>query len=159
MTDQTQTPQHIQPEFGVLGELAALMAQCELYKHTSLDDFSQLVLPALVSGQMRVWRRDGLPVAFATWAYLDEAHETDVLHNDARLAVDAWTCGDRPVVMDVVAPFGDGFAIARDLTRTVFDGIAFKAARRDADGSLRKVVQYPGRNADGEWTRARAYAA
>lgn len=146
-------------QFTVLGELAAMMAQCDLYRSRSLEEFSALVIPALNCGQMRIWRRGDLPVGFATWAYLDEAREHAVLHAEQSLASTDWTCGDRPVVMDLVAPFGDGFSIARDLTRTVFNGVAFKAARRNADGGLRKVVQFPGQTADGTWVQSRAFAA
>ena len=145
--------------FTVLGEVLSLAAQCPLYKSRSLDAFSQLILPPLTYGQFRIWRRGGMPVGFATWAFLDVEREIEVLRRDGTLAPDAWCCGDRPVVMDLVAPFGDGYAIGRDLTRSVFPGRAFTAARRNPDGSLRKVVQFPGRSAQGDWTRARAFSA
>lgn len=146
------------PEFTVIGEALSLMAQCDMHKDRSLTNFSQLILPPLSFGQMRVWRRGRVPVGLATWANLDEAREIAVLREGYILAPDEWNCGDRPVVMDVVAPFGDGFSIARDLTRSVFQDVAFTAARRTDDGALRKVVQFPGRNAKGEWTRSRAFA-
>ena len=146
-------------EFAVIGEAMTLMAQCALYRDRSLEDVCQLILPPLNFGQMRIWRRGRMPVGIATWANLDEEREINVLRRDAHLAPEEWNCGDRPVVMDVIAPFGDGYAIARDLTRSVFQDVAFTAARRNADGSLRKVVQFPGRNAQGEWTRARAFSA
>lgn len=154
----TDTPS-IEATFGPLGEMTALMAQSGLHKHRSVEDSLALVLPAIALGQFRVWRRAGLPVAFATWAFLDTSRETAVLHENAALTIADWATGPRPVVMDVVAPYGDGFAIGRDLARTVFPETAFTCVRRQADGAVRKVVHFPGRDADGHWTRARAIAA
>ena len=145
------------PEFSMIGEAVALMAQSDLYKDRSLEAFSHLILPPLRLGQMRIWRRGAAPVGMAIWANLDEAREIAVLRRDHVLAPEEWNCGDRPVVVDVVAPFGDGFAIARDLVRSVFQDIAFTAARRTGSGQVRKIVQFPGRNAQGDWTRSRAF--
>lgn len=146
-------------EFTVLGEALALMAQCELYQDRNLDAFSQLILPPLALGQVRVWRSGEVPVGLATWAYLDAATEAAILNDGQPLAPEDWNSGHCPVVMDFVAPFGNGFKMARDLTRTVFPDVAFRAARRGADGRLKKIVQFPGRNAQGNWTQSAAVAA
>ena len=149
MQDTANAPQETLPDFTLLGESLALMAQCELYKSRSIDRFGELVLPPMRLGQFRIWRRNGLAVALATWAYLDAETELAVVDNDQPLSPTDWACGNRPVVMDVVAPFGDGFAASRDLVRTIFPGIAFKAVRRSADGTARRIVQFAGMNADG----------
>ncbi|MET1411770.1 toxin-activating lysine-acyltransferase [Roseibium sp. HPY-6] len=157
MNQTTQPGADTLPDFTVLGESLALMAQCDLYRSRSIDEFGELVLPPMRLGQFRIWRRQGVAVALATWAYLDADTEKMVLETDTPLSPDSWASGSRPVVMDVVAPFGDGFAASRDLVRTVFPGIAFKAVRRTADGLPRRIVQFAGMNADGEkvsrWSR------
>ncbi|MDV7142566.1 toxin-activating lysine-acyltransferase [Tropicimonas sp. TH_r6] len=153
---QTATPS---PEFTVLGEALALMAQSDLYGGRSLEAFSQLILPPLALGQLRIWRSGGLPVGMATWAYLDAETEQAVVDGDQPLSPEAWNCGRLPVVMDFVAPFGNGFKMARDLTRTIFPGVAFRAARRSSDGRLTKIVQFPGQDAHGNWASSSATAA
>lgn len=150
MHDNTNTNLEPGLDFTVLGESLALMAQCDLYRSRSIDQFGALVLPPMKLGQFRIWRRKGLAVALATWAYLDTDTEKAVLEDDTPLSPDEWSCGTNPVVMDLVAPFGDGFAASRDLVRTVFPGLAFKAVRRAADGRPRRVVQFAGLNADGQ---------
>ncbi len=146
-------------EFTVLGEALTLMSQCGLYRDRDLAEFSELILPPLAIGQVRVWRSGQMPVGLATWAYLDADTETAVLNEGRALAAEEWNSGLCPVVMDFVAPFGNGFNMARDLTRTVFPGVAFRAARRSADGRLTKIVQFPGRDASGNWTQSAAVAA
>ncbi|WP_299473169.1 toxin-activating lysine-acyltransferase [uncultured Roseibium sp.] len=150
MNQTTHTGTESLPDFTVLGESLALMAQCDLYRSRSIDEFGELVLPPMRIGQFRIWRRQGVAVALATWAYLDADTEKAVLEEDAPLPPDCWATGNRPVVMDMVAPFGDGFAASRDLVRTVFPGIAFKAVRRAADGRPRRIVQFAGLTADGQ---------
>ena len=159
MTDTVDKVEISPSEFTVLGEALALMAQCDLYRGRSLDEFSQLILPPLALGQLRIWRSGGLPVGIATWAYLDAETESAVVDCDQPLSPEGWNCGRLPVVIDFVAPFGNGFKMARDLTRTIFPGVAFRAARRSSDGRLTKIVQFPGRNSCGNWTSSSATAA
>lgn len=150
MNENIDTQEYGLPDFTLLGESLALMAHCDLYRSRSIDQFGALILPPMRLGQFRIWRRNGVAVALATWAYLDERTEHAVLEEDEPLAPEDWACGDRPVVMDLVAPFGDGFAASRDLVRTIFPGIAFKAVRRSPEGDTRRIVQFAGLTADGE---------
>ena len=64
-----------------------------------------------------------------------------------------------PVVIDFIAPFGDGFQTARDLKRTVFPDRALRSVRRDGNGHVLRIVQHPGRDQNGHPVKARAYAA
>lgn len=150
MNVSVETQQHGLPDFTLLGESLALMAHCDLYRSRSIDQFGAVILPPMRLGQFRIWRRSGVAVALATWAYLDAKTEAAVLEDDAPLAPGDWASGDRPVVMDLVAPFGDGFAASRDLVRTIFPGIAFKAVRRSPEGDARRIVQFAGLTADGQ---------
>ncbi len=159
MTDTRDQAEILTSEFTMLGEALALMAQSDLYAGRSLEGFSQLILPPLALGQLRIWRSGGLPVGMASWAYLDAETEQAVMELDQPLSPEAWSCGQRPVVMDFVAPFGNGFRMARDLTRTIFPGIAFRAVRRSGDGRMKKIVQFPGRDAQGSWASSSATAA
>ncbi len=147
------------PQFTVLGEALALMSRCGLYRDRDLSGFSQLIMPPLALGQLRIWRSGEMPVGLATWAYLNADTEDIVLKEGRCLTPEEWNSGLCPVVMDFVAPFGNGFKMARDLTRTVFPGLAFRAARRSADGQLKRIVQFPGHDANGNWTSSAAVAA
>lgn len=154
-------PLEIPPQvtFAMLGEATALMAESPLHQERSIAAIGGLILPPLMLGQMRVWRRGGRPVALATWAWLDETTEQAVLHQDHTPAPEEWNNGDNPVVIDFIAPFGDGFHIARDLKRTVFPERALRSVRRDSSGRVLRIVQHPGRDQFGRPVKARAYAA
>lgn len=125
-----------------LGEAVSLMGQVPLYAERSLAQIGDLLLPAMVAGQLRIWKRGQHPVALASWAWLDAATEKAVLRDDYVLSPEDWTCGDRPVVMDIVAPYGDGFAIARDLARGVFAGQVVHAVRRSPDGRAQRLSRF-----------------
>ena len=150
MNASVDTQIHDLPDFTLLGESLALMAQCDLYRSRSIDQFGSVILPPMRLGQFRIWRRGGVAVALATWAYLDAKTEQAVLEDDEPLAPEDWACGDRPVGMDLLAPFGDGFAASRDLVWTIFPGIAFKAVRSAAVGDARLIVQFACLTAVGE---------
>ncbi|MEM1362942.1 MAG: toxin-activating lysine-acyltransferase [Pseudomonadota bacterium] len=125
-----------------IGEALSLMGQVPLYANRTLSQLGDLLLPALAQGQIRVWKRAAQPVAMATWAWLDAKTEALVLECDHVLAPNEWCCGDRPVVIDMVAPFQDGFAVARDLSRNVFAGHTVRAVRRDACGRARRQSRF-----------------
>ncbi len=127
--------------YAQIGEAASLMGQTPLYARRSLAEIGDLLLPPLLAGQLRIWKRGGTPVGLATWAWLDAATEAAVLHAGHTLAPAEWSCGDRPVVMDLVALHGDGFTIARDLSRTVFTGREVHAVRRNHDGQARRLAR------------------
>lgn len=145
--------------FALLGEAVTLLSQSPLHAARPLSDLSALILPPLLAGQVRIWRRGVLPVALATWAWLDEATEHAVLHEDHLPGAEEWSNGTNPVVIDLVAPFGDAFAVARDLKREVFPGRALRSVRRDATGRAVRIVQHPGRDHFGFPVKPRAYPA
>ncbi|QFT32586.1 Hemolysin-activating lysine-acyltransferase HlyC [Labrenzia sp. THAF82] len=145
--------------FVMLGEATALMAESALHKDRTIAEVGGLILPPLMLGQVRIWRRGGLPVALATWAWLDEKTERAVLHENHVPDPEEWNNGSNPVVIDFIAPFGDGFATARDLKRTVFPERALRSVRRDAKGRVLRIVQHPGLDQNGRSVKARAFAA
>lgn len=145
--------------FAMLGEATALMAESPLHKDRTIAEIGGLILPPLMLGQLRVWRRGGLPVALATWAWLDTEIEQAVLHQDHVPAPEEWNTGPNPVVVDFIAPFGDGFQVARDLKRSVFPKRALRSVRRDAEGRVLRIVQHPGLDPAGNPVKASAYAA
>lgn len=145
--------------FAALGEAVALLSESPLHRDRSIGQIAALILPPLMEGQLRLWHRGGRPVALATWAWLDAEAEARVLLRDHLPGADEWSGGPNPVIIDFVAPFGDAFAVARDLKRTVFPDRAMSSVRRDASGRRLRIVQHPGRDALGRPVKARAIAA
>jgi len=137
-----------------IGEVTSLLAQSPLHQRREIGQIGELILPALMRGQIRIWRSAQGPVGFAIWAWLDAPTEARVLHDDHLPEGDEWACGDRPVIIDFVAPFGGGFRMARDLSRQVFPNRALRSVRRDDAGEAIKIVHWPGRDANGAQQRA-----
>jgi len=137
-----------------IGEVTSLLAQSPLHQRREIGQIGELILPALMRGQIRIWRSAQDPVGFAIWAWLDATTQTRVLHEGYLPEGDEWACGDRPVIIDFVAPFGGGFRMARDLSRQVFPNRALCSVRRDDEGQAIKIVHWPGTDANGTHQRA-----
>ena len=54
----------------ILGHVVWLMNQSPKHKHLALADMDWLVVPALLHRQFKLYRLDGKPFAYASWAYL-----------------------------------------------------------------------------------------
>lgn len=142
-----------------IGEVTSLLAQSPLHQARAIGHIGELILPPLMQNQIRIWRSASGPVGFAIWAWLDEETERKVLEEDHILEPNEWSCGDRPVVIDFVAPHGSGFRMARDLSREVFPNRALTSVRRDDNGAVVRIVQWPGRDATGTHIGASVRAA
>jgi len=56
--------------------------------------------------QFRVLSHQGALLGYASWAYLDQESEQRFEQGDRRLRPQDWKSGDRPWLIDFIAPFG-----------------------------------------------------
>ena len=77
---------------GILGQAAWVMMHSPAHKHMFISDLEWLPVPPIGLKQFRLWRRDNLPVAFASWAVLNE----DVAARFADSVKQGQTWGQRP---------------------------------------------------------------
>lgn len=80
----------------------------------------------MLLNQYRLYHTEEQPLAFVVWAMLDEAVEARLKSGIRRLQPADWNSGDRPWIIEVIAPFpqtGGLAAIVEDLTKTVFGGV------------------------------------
>jgi len=110
----------------ILGQVAFLMSSSPLHKHMFIGDLEWLVLPPIKLNQFRVFRKDGNPVAFASWALLSEEVEQDMQNGRRKLKPHEWNEGDRPWLIDLVNPFGGGEEILAHLRDHVFKETGLK---------------------------------
>ncbi len=104
----------------VLGAISALMLDSPMHQHLFINDLKWLVVPPLRLQQFRLFQKDGMPVAFISWAFLDGEIEERVATGHMRLRPDEWNRGDRPWLVDIIAPFGGQDDALQKIKETVF---------------------------------------
>jgi hemolysin-activating ACP:hemolysin acyltransferase len=74
--------------------------------------------PPLRLGQYHIFRTDGYPRAFVTWAGLDVATERQFAVDHLPLRPEQWNIGTSKWVVDLVAPFGHIEQVIRQLAKS-----------------------------------------
>lgn len=128
-------------KLGAFGEAVWLMSQMPSHKHMFLSDLEWLIQPPISHQQIRMFREKGLPVAFVTWALLDEEVEQRVIGGNVRLKPGDWKSGDRPWIMDIVCPFGGVQKVLDEVKKTVFPNQTVKTIAPSPDGKGTRVVE------------------
>ena len=122
-----------------VGHATWLMSQSSVHKHLFITDIEWLLLPPIAAGQFRLWRKDNMPLAFASWAFLNEETERRMVEGKGRIGPGAWTSGDRLWLMDLIAPFGGREDALKELKSVVFPGRTIKSLQPDQSGAMRTV--------------------
>jgi cytolysin-activating lysine-acyltransferase len=96
------------------------------------------------------WARDpehscqqGRPIGFATWAFVDEERENRLKAGQVRLAPGEWRSGDRVWLYDLVAPFGGGDEIIRNIRQSVFPDRPVRTVQISPDRKERNTIEWP----------------
>ena len=125
----------------ILGEITWLMTQSPTHKQLFISELEWYCMPALIVRQFRMFYGPQSPAACVLWANVSEETETRLESGAHRLRPDEWNNGDRPWLIDVLAPFGAVDEILKDLSTNVFTGKNFKLHRINDQG-VREVVTY-----------------
>lgn len=133
------------PQFdklGVIGNALWLMCQSAAHKHLFLSDIDWLLVPPVALHQFRLWRRDNLPVAFASWAFLGSEAEERIRHDIRNLREDDWRSGEQAWLIDIIAPFGGADEAVKELREKIFVGRTVKTLRPAPDGRGFAVMEW-----------------
>src|SRR3546814_6735318 len=88
-----------------IGGVAWLMSQSSDHAMLPMSSLQSLISTPMSLGQFKLYRRHGLPFAFAAWSFLREEVELRVLSGGAPLKQDEWRSGSRAWLVCQVAPF------------------------------------------------------
>lgn len=134
------------PNFSVLGKMAWLWMSSPLHKPWTVDLLSQFTLPAIESNQYLLIERDGFPVAYCSWAFLDQNTEVKYMINPSHIRAEDWTGGDRLWFVDWVAPFSrhDSIAMKNQLIEMFPHSLA-RAIRVKRCKTNARVMEFRGR--------------
>lgn len=108
----------------VLGQAVWLMSMDENYKQMPIGMIEGRVLPPIILRQFKLYYKEKQPVAFLTWALLDEPvnKPTDLSRFTGQNLI-VWRSGSTISVIDCVSPFADGTifqeAFLNDITANV----------------------------------------
>jgi len=120
-------PSH-KSEAELFGAMVWLWMHSPTHCRCPLEELQRLIMPAIKTGQFALVLQNDerqQPVGLMTWANFTAEAELRYLQSlDRTLRPGDWSEGDRPWVLDLVAPFGDGLpvvsAVRRALSRSSF---------------------------------------
>jgi len=118
-----------------LGAATSIMLASPLHRHVFLTELDWLVVPAITAGQIRVFHHGNVPVAFATWAFLNEDVAERFKAGLGRLKPQEWKCGEDIWLVELCAPYGGVKEILMDLAENTFAGKVVNTMRPAPDGS------------------------
>lgn len=125
-----------------LGQVVGLMMASPNHKHLFVTDLEWLVAPPILLRQFRIFRRDNAPVGFVSWAFLSAEAEERLAAGQIKLNPAEWNFGGQPWLIDVVAPFGGGEAMVKEVKEKVFADRKLKVLQPAPDGTRLAVAEW-----------------
>jgi len=108
------------------GEVLSLFLASNRHRHSTIDDFASVVLPAIHFNQFRIYRDADRPIGWVSWAYMSDEDASGYIAGDFDFKISTWKSGKHFWFIDFIAPFGHALKIADDLKKNVFPtGVGF----------------------------------
>ncbi|MFN5348586.1 MAG: toxin-activating lysine-acyltransferase [Polaromonas sp.] len=114
--------QKVLSKIPLLGPVTWLMLQQAASRHTLISELEWRVLPALMLDQAKLYLKDEAPVAFVSWACLNDAAAQRYKTAPHQLTMNDWASGDQVWLVDVLTPFGGAQDVLKDLREKMFAG-------------------------------------
>lgn len=126
----------------ILGPAMWLYARDDLKKFTFIAEQDWLLIPPIILDQCKLYMREDIPWAFATWAFVSDEVDARLRTATPKIAPHEWKSGNHAWIIDVVAPFGDRDGSIDDLRNTEFSNKAVSAILVQRDGTV-QIRDYP----------------
>jgi cytolysin-activating lysine-acyltransferase len=135
----------LQRQYTLLGQLAWLWMNSPLQREWDMATAARFLLPPILLEQVEVVERNGMPVAYCSWARLDQDAELRYVMNPSAMRVEDWDCGDRLWFADWVAPFAaaDSWTLRRRMLKRFPDQVA-RAIRVKRERKTARVMEFAG---------------
>ncbi|TIV64839.1 MAG: toxin-activating lysine-acyltransferase [Mesorhizobium sp.] len=125
--------------FESLGMIVSICANSN-YRIWSIADIKSFIVPAVNVGQCKIYfDGENWPIAFVTWALVNEEYHDALLREGANPPAKEWNSGANLWFMDIVAPPMLTLHIIRDMQRNYFSNRHAHSIRRNPDGSVKRV--------------------
>lgn len=104
--------------YEVIGEVVKLMACTETYRHYTIEHIERLVLPALLTGNARLYydEDDGDLTGYISFTFLRPETEQKYINREGLIDDDDWMTTAKEGnlwIMDFIAPFGGASAMCK----------------------------------------------
>lgn len=131
--------------FEQLGKLSWLWTNSSLHREWGVEVFARFLIPPITLGQIEILERNGMPVAYCSWAWLSEAAEIRYMLDPSDIRVEDWTGGDRLWFADWVAPFAaaDSWHL-RSIMAARFPNEVARAIRVKRGSKTARVMEFKG---------------
>jgi cytolysin-activating lysine-acyltransferase len=106
----------------LLGPITWLMMQQSHTKHTLISQLEWKVLPPIMHDQVKLYMRDGSPLAYVSWAKMSPQVAERYRLGEHHLQYSDWISGDQAWLIDIVVPFGGAQEVMKDIRENVFAG-------------------------------------
>lgn len=126
----------------LLGPVIWLYMHAPSHKHLFVTDIEWMIMPPMTLNQYKLYMKEEAPLAYASWAFVDEETEKRLLSGRVRLAPKDWKSGDRLWLIDLIAPFGGGKDVLKDIRDNVFPSRPLKQLVPDADGKGVRPIEW-----------------
>ncbi|WP_420547171.1 toxin-activating lysine-acyltransferase [Curvivirga sp.] len=127
-------------EKSALADIQKIFLQSDYHKKWSQNDFIRLVLPPVRLNQCRIFREEGEPVAFLSWAWMNKASEKRYLSLNDKLQPKDWKSGKNLWLIDVICLNGQLKKIANQMSKDDFKFISMaKAARFGGKDNMTRI--------------------
>ncbi len=126
----------------MMGPIVWLLSQTQAHRHLFLADLEWRILPPVSLAQCKLYMKDKTPMAYVSWARVNEDVEKRLAEGNMRLAPNEWSNGDKIWLIDVVAPFGGIPGLIKDLKENVFkdQDVNFLAPNESGNGLIVKKL-------------------
>jgi cytolysin-activating lysine-acyltransferase len=140
-TAEEAPPETLRREPNVYASAIWLMQLSRRHRHLFLADLEWALMLPLALKQFRLFHKDGIPVALATWAFVSDEVEERLKQGRMRLKPEEWKSGDNRWLIDVVAPPGTEKGMVQNLLKDALAGKNPKYLGRDAKTGKVKVYE------------------
>jgi len=108
----------------MIGDAISLMLQSDIHRKWYVHDLERLILPAIQADKLTVFYDDTRPVGLYSHAFLTTDAATGYLTGSRKIRPEDWFTDHESgtlYVIDMIAPYKNGFKIARQVQRDLTD--------------------------------------
>lgn len=137
-----------------MGKLSWLWMNSKLHADWSTRLMMRNLIPPVSLGQFEILEKDGLPVAYVSWAFLSPEAELRYINSPSQIKLEDWTSGDRMWFIDYVSPFSVRHTVElKSILRDRFDHRFARSLRVTPGSEKARVVTYFGKEVEEGWRK------